>query len=324
MQRRHFPWLPMAGFALLSGIAVFLFAFTAWEAWMVHPAGGLSGLIVLFGLGAAIFFEGQKLLECQMEKPPLSRLLWEFSAVFAGGLLAYTLSHDIGLGAVVAASLVAIIANLAFPNFAVPFYCGAFVGMTSSNLLYTHAEVALAAGVAAGAYLLTRRTFQGVGGKLGTIALAGTALTGMGLSRQFLLAPVPNWETAARIMLIALIATPLTFYFNINRQHGPVVASAVVGLVGGLILPALFPETGQTLAVVMICASFTGMSSGNRCQNFWQILLSGLATGIIFIFSAPLLGGAGGKLGTIAFGSVLSVCGYTWLFNRRLSPNQGS
>jgi hypothetical protein len=146
----------------------------------------------------------------------------------------------------------------------------------------------------------------------------------MGLSRQFLLAPVPNWETAARIMLIALIATPLTFYFNINSQHGPVVASAVVGLVGGLILPALFPETGQTLAVVMICASFTGMSSGNRCQNFWQILLSGLATGIIFIFSAPLLGGAGGKLGTIAFGSVLSVCGYTWLFNRRLSPNQGS
>jgi hypothetical protein len=127
----------------------------------------------------------------------------------------------------------------------------------------------------------------------------------------------------AIIVLIAALAAPLTFYLNIKRQHGAAMASAVVGLTGGLILPTLFPAQGNTLAVVMICASFAGMSASTRCRGIHQILIAGLTTGIIFIYSTPLLGGAGGKLGTIAFGAVLSVCGYKQLFNT-LSPKKES
>lgn len=92
--------------------------------------------------------------------------------------------------------------------------------------------------------------------------------------------------------------------------NGPVLASSVVGMLGGLVLPVVFPAQGANLAVVAICASFGGMSSRERLPNAWAVLAVGVFTGVVFIFSTPHLGGAGGKLGTIAFGSVLAVSGF--------------
>ncbi len=307
---------PLIGFTILSGMVMLLLAFTVFEAWVLHAWGGILVFLVMIGVLLAVYQEGQYLWKKPPENDTILTNLWDFLAVFVGALFAFTLCHDIGLGAVVAASLVAIMAQLIFPEFAIPAYCGAFVGMTSNNLLYTHTELALAAFVAGLIYLATKPAFAGYGGKLGTIALIGTVITGLGLSREFVITPIRDWQTNLLIILIALIATPLTFYLNVYKKNGPVMASALVGLTGGLILPILFPETGQTLAVVMICASFTGMSAAKRCLRFWHIVPAGLVTGIIFIYSAPLLGGAGGKLGTIAFSSVLSFCGYLSLFQK--------
>lgn len=305
-----FKW---TGFAILSGMVLFLFGFTVYEAWALHSSGGILILFVTFGLIISIIFESAHLRSSQMAPIQWKVLLWEFLGVLSGGILSYFLSHDIGLGPVVAASLVGLIGLLVVPDLAIPIYCGSFVGMTSNNLLYSHSEVALASAIAGGIYLLTRNVFSGFGGKLGTIALIGTALTGTGLAREFILSPIPDWQTNALIILIAVVATPLTFYLNIHRDHGPVMASALVGLASGLILPELMPQTGSTLAVVAICASFAGMSGKDRCQAFWHTLPAGLITGIIFVYSTPLLGGAGGKLGTVAFGAVLSICGYLQL-----------
>ena len=123
------------------------------------------------------------------------------------------------------------------------------------------------------------------------------------------------------IILVALIATPLTYYFNVIRGHGPVLASGFVGLLGGLILP-IVPEIGGTLAVVAICASFAGMSSKARCTGIWVLFVAGLFIGVIFIYSAPVFGGAGGKLGTIAFGSIMATCGFLSLFPKKTEGEQ--
>jgi len=159
------------------------------------------------------------------------------------------------------------------------------------------------------------------GETLYTIALVGTALTGLSLNREFLILPIGDWQVNALVMATAMLATPITFYFNINRKHGPVLASAIVGLAGGLILPAVLPQFGATLAVVSICASFAGMTSKERCPDFWHIFITGFFTGVTFVYSTPLLGGAGGKLGTIAFGAVLGTCGLkrlmAWIRNPR-------
>jgi hypothetical protein len=74
---------------------------------------------------------------------------------------------------------------LVIPDYAVPAYCGSFVGMTSIQLLFSHGELALAVVIAAVIYVLTACTFAGIGGKLGTIAFAGSMITALGLGRPF-------------------------------------------------------------------------------------------------------------------------------------------
>jgi hypothetical protein len=234
-----------------------------------------------------------------------------FSAVFLGAVIAFQLKVDLGLGAVVGAGLTALMAALIVPGLAVPAYCGAFVGMTSARLFSAYGDLCLAAAIAGGVYLLTQRSFQGYGGKLGTIAFCGTFVTGFGLKREFLLTPFPALDLIAPILLCAVFATAFTFFLSVKLEHGPVLASGGVALIGGLILPNLFPgEVGGTLAVMAICASFAGMSSPERITNWWAVLVMGLFTGTIYILSMPLAGGAGGKLGTISFGVAVSIS--TW------------
>lgn len=325
--RKYHPAFTISGFILLSVMVIILLVPTVYHALESHLAGGLIALIVLIGATITIYHQGRMMINDLKSNPQSQPVLQlkNFIAVFIGGIIAFILSQDIGLGAVVAVSLVAIVAHLVLPEFGVPAYCGAFVGMTSELLLFSHGEVALASAAAGVVYILTEDVFKGFGGKLGTIALIGTVSTGVGLGRQFLTVGITDWQTSVLIILIALIASPLTYYLSIHRKNGPVLASGFVSLIGGLLLPILFPQIGVTLAVVGNCASFTGMTSRERCPSFWHIVVAGLFTGIVFVFSAPLLGGAGGKLGTIAFASVLSTCGYSRLYHRlqnRISQDQ--
>ncbi len=158
--------------------------------------------------------------------------------------------------------------------------------------------------------------FGGFGGKLGTIAFISTIITSLILGREFIAAPVYEPSQILMIILVALVAAPLTYYFNVIRGHGPVLASGFVGLLGGLILP-IIPEIGGTLAVVAICSGFAGMSSKARSPKIWMMFVAGLFIGIVFVYSAPTFGGAGGKLGTIAFGSIMAVYGFMSLVGKK-------
>ncbi len=308
--------VPITGFLILSAMVLLLFGFTVYEAWILHSVGGVIVLGVLFGLLLELKDEC-KGVTCPSASGLLTRIaLFNFIAVLGGAILTYALSVNLDLGAVIASSLVGVIAALVVPAYGVPLYCGAFVGMTSAQLLVTHGELAIAGAVAGVVYLLTTDVFRGFGGKLGTIAFTGSVITGLGLAREFLITPTPEWDVLWIIIACSIIATVSTFYLNVKLGHGPVLASSIVGLTGGLILPALYPEIGSTLAVMAVCASFAGMSGEQHFPCLTQMVLVGAITGAIFIYSMPLLGGAGGKLGTIAFGSVLAVKGYVGAMER--------
>ncbi|MBG0771094.1 MAG: hypothetical protein H0S82_05260 [Anaerolineaceae bacterium] len=315
--------LTIFAFLLLSIMVLTLFGFTVYEAWMAHWLGGVLSSIILVGVGVGVFLEGKAVFSASTIVDPLRQSALEVLAVLIGGLAAYTLAHDVGLGPVVAASLVGIVAHLVVPKFSTAAYAGAFVGMTSDLLLLTHLEVLLASLFSGVVFYLTKPVFPGVGGKLGTIALIGTTMMSLSLQRIFLIAPLPDFQTSLEIIVIALIATPLTFYLSAAHGNGPVLASGVVGMISGLVLHVIYPEMGTNLAVVAICASFAGMSGRERLPNFGMVLLVALLTGVVFIFSTPHLGGAGGKLGTIAFGSVLAVIGFRWVLggNGKMTGN---
>lgn len=103
-----------------------------------------------------------------------------------GAVATFYLNTKINLGSIISASLVGFIASFA-PNFdkkssilkefPAAVYCGSFVGMTSSQVA-PNIKFILFAGFIAGAILmLSKNIFNGFGGKLGTIAFGGVAIT---------------------------------------------------------------------------------------------------------------------------------------------------
>ncbi len=319
-----FSWVPWAGYILLSIAVLFLLVYTFLEAWMNHSLGGILILVILIGTLIAIIKEGITLKGSDIHFQLTKSSLFSFLGLVIGALLTYTLAHDFGLGAVVAACLVGVFANLLFREYEVPVYCGAFVGMSSTGLFFSHFELLIAAIIAGLVFIIVGNVFKGFGGKLGTVAFIGTLAAGLGLAREFVFAPLPNFNTIVMILLASMIFTPLTYYLNVKKQHGPVMASAIIGLAGGLILPIVFPENGDFLAVVVICASFIGMTLKYRCVTLWQMVVAGLILGIVVIYSTPLLVGAGGKLGTIAMIAILCICGYQSLIDKYQTKKQGS
>lgn len=311
--------VPVAGFVLLSGMVLTLLGFTLYEAWVLHSIGAVLVALVIGGNLVSMFRESKR-VPCVLLAESMRRdSLVTFGSVVAGAVIAYVLSIDVGLGAVTASALVGLVSALILPAQAVPIYCGSFVGMTSARLLISHGELAVAGTVAAGLYVLTACAYPGFGGKLGTIAFVGSVITGWGLDREFLITEVPAWPVVLLIIACAVVATVITYWLSVGREHGPVIASSVVGLLGGLILPTVFPQAGETLAVMVICASFTGMSSRDRFPTYQMVLAISLVTGMIFVYSMPTLGGAGGKLGTIAFASALAVRGWWDLAERTVA-----
>ncbi len=234
-----------------------------------------------------------------------------FLAVFAGAFVAFTFNNYLGMGSVVAAGLVGTIAAIMIPKFGVPLYCGAFVGMASCVLFTSYLYLAIASIVAGIVFVLTKNVFNGFGGKLGTIALTGCILASVFSGKKYLASgPIPTWETSKYIVLFSVIAAVLTYLISIRLKHGAVFGSGVVGLLAGLIMPYLFPEIGSSLAVMMICASFAGMSTPTRIPNEIFVAISGLLSAFFFIYSTSCFGGTGGKLGTIAFISVIIIRGF--------------
>lgn len=314
--------VPIIGFVILSIMTLLLFGFASYKSWMLRPLGGVVVTLVLLGLLFKIVREGQELLKVQSGGVFTWKNLLNFVSVFFGAQVTYILSVNIGLGAVVAAGLVAVIAAIVLPDYGVPIYCGAFAGMSSQMLLTTHGEMAIGGALVGVVYVLTTGVLDGFGGKLGTIAWTGCVVAGLCLAREFIQSPVAGWDVGWLIIVYSVIAAVVTFCISIYLKHGPVMASGIVGLAGGLVLPVVHLDIGDMLATMVICASFAGMSSSKRYPHIVPMAIAGLVSGLIFIYSMPLLGGAGGKLGTIAFGSVIAVRGYLDLIERLRAKKQ--
>jgi hypothetical protein len=299
-----------AGLIILVIMTIILFSLA-----FLESAGSLILFLVILGLvllgtTRQCFYEWGSFCELADKTTKWNKTsLGNAATLYIGALCTYFLSVNLGLGPVVAASLIGITGALIVKNFAVPIYCGAFVGMVSHDLAQGYLFLSLAALIAGLTFIFSSCTFNGYGGKLGTIAFTGCVSAAVILGKPLLSAPVPELHMFWQILLFSSLGAVLTYVLSIRFKLGPVLASGLVGIFGGLTLPGLFPASGRMLAIVVICASFAGMSSKERIANEFLVFIAALIVGLIFIFSSPYLGGAGGKLGTIAFGASLAVSG---------------
>lgn len=125
-----------------------------------------------------------------------------------------------------------------------------------------------------------------------------------------------------QVLAVSLVAGPLTRFLTCRLQRGPVLSSAVVTVAAGLVLPVLFPQGGGALLPMAACASYVGMSSENRLK-LWQMVIALSLAAVLYVVSSSIFNGIGGKGGTIAAISVITVWGFCQIIlaSRRHTPD---
>lgn len=110
------------------------------------------------------------------------------------------------------------------------------------------------------------------------------------------------------LILTSVLSGILTYAISHILKRGGVIASAIVTLSSGMLLPYFFPSIGTELAVAAACASYAGMISLENAVNLLEMALISLLTGILFVAASTAYPGIGGRLGTIA-----GIACFSWL-----------
>lgn len=313
-----------AGFIVLATTTFTLFFFNLFEAFrhsyrLIFLA---VNLLALAGLAYESFLEYRSEFSAGKTFKPERGDIANFLGVMLGTFATFYLSVGLGLGPVVAAGLVGIVASVFLPKRDVPIYCGAFVGMSCRTAFRCYPCLVIAGVIAGIVFVASKDVFNGFGGKLGTIAFFGAVCAIFLRSRMAAPIAMPDWHVGRLIIFYSVLAALATFITSIRWQQGPVFSSGLVGLAGGLILPRVYPGFGTLLGVIVICASFAGMSSPKRITSNLQMCAAGVLSGLFFIYTLAHFPGAGGKLGTIAFMSCIAVRGCIDLFGRRTAASR--
>ena len=305
-------WFVVVGFFALALPAALLVGVGVLGAALHARSAVLGAVLVLVAAGTllGIRFEWWALVRASdVQLTSRDEMVGDTVALFAGALVTLGITVEFGVSAIVSAAVVGIVAALLTPKYAVPAYCGAFVGMTSPELFTTYWHALLASGFASAMFVLAQPVFHGIGGKLGTTAFVGAALTIATTSGTFQSDPLPGTLTIALVVGYSMIGAVATFSMHAHRSPSSVFASGVVGATGGLLLPFVHGSPGELIAAGVFAASFAGMTEPKRIPRAHWILPAGAIVGLVVVYTMPYFGGSGGKLGTIAFGSCLTVYG---------------
>lgn len=116
------------------------------------------------------------------------------------------------------------------------------------------------------------------------------------------------------ILIISIIAGMATYIISNFLKKGPILSSAIITLISGIILPYFFPETGTTIVAAAACSSYAGMITVENAMNLREMAIVSLLTGILYTAASNAYIGIGGRLGTIAAISCFSWLGFKKVF----------
>ncbi len=300
------------GAGILGFFVLYLFTEANIHAFSRHPL--ILGLLVILMLFSMLSI-GVVFNRIDRKHPTYSVVskaaLMDFTSVFSGAILTYLLAVYLNVNVVLASGLIGTIAALFLKHNAVAVFCGSFLGMSSPEI-FELVPFILAASFASVIYILAKDVFNGFGGKLGTIALSGVFASTIIHGEAFLEGSFFNFEESLLIVGLSIFGALVSNVLNVRYAQGAVFGSAFVGVLAGGILPYVIQGNGLMMAIVMFGASFVGMSNRTVLKNEVLVGISGIVFGVLFVYTAHTFGGLGGKLGTLALSSVLSIYG-VWL-----------
>lgn len=117
---------------------------------------------------------------------------------------------------------------------------------------------------------------------MGIIAAARYEWTALGTVAEQL--PIGQ-DRAERIVLSILGGTVITLGIAVESGLSPIVAAALVGVVGAVVLPGY--------AVPVYCGAFVGMTSPALFTTYWHALIAGAVTSAVFLAAHPVYHGIG-------------------------------
>ena len=127
----------------------------------------------------------------------------------------------------------------------------------------------------------------------GGVILAGGVAAARERERALGAPDAPELDRSDVLDALAVpVAAVLTYWLSVNAGLGPVVASALVGLLAGVAVPKV--------GVSAYCGSFVGMASPALFPSVGYLAAAGLLSGLAFVAADRAFSGFGGKLGTLA------------------------
>ncbi|MDN6540302.1 MAG: hypothetical protein L0K68_03480 [Tetragenococcus koreensis] len=233
-------------------------------------------------------------------------------AVIGGAYLTFAFNHIVGMGDVLAASLIGLIAAWTIKNYALPIYCDTFIGMVCDQIYSNPFAIGFASIITGVLYVISSHIFAGWGGKAGFLAFIGTYTTSLFINQSFHFVEPLSFRMYIYVFLTVILAGVSTFTIHtmINRVD-VVSASALIGL-----LVAFFSsDSSHVIVFAAFCGTFTGMTSKELFTNKSDIIIASFLTAFLFVFSFSLFEGVGGKLGSLAFIASISTGGLKHLFS---------
>lgn len=274
--------------------------------WLIILA--VIGIFLISGLSK----HGKELLKSREQESQRNRGLNYIKIIFAcflGSLVTHYLSVSWGFGPFIASGLVGIIVAMVSPKFAPCVYAASFAGMSSQNVLPTIFHSVIVGIIVGIVFIICKTVFDGFGGKLGVIAFFSVWLIFSFSRLEVEVLKVPDLIEGLGMVLSCIFGAIATYLLSVRMKTGPVMASSIVTLIGGIFLPPTCPLIAQNLASGLTAGTYAGMSSKEIIRSNPAIGLAGMIAGIILVLGFPVFYGWGGKLGVVAFIGVTCVRG---------------
>lgn len=311
--------LTLISILIYAGFGLFLVLSSLFNAWSSHHYLSVV-LLALASLGLVLghFREARLALFEKKEQTKAATLTANDIIIIMvtclATILTFYVNNNLKLGGTVASALVGLTGPILYPKQQKAIYCGSFAGMAGSIVFENLAWVALA-GLLSGLLLaVSKEVYDGFGGKLGAAGLFGTLTTALISGRFIYQAEKTDYTVELLLILYFVIGALLTYWINRYNKTGPVLASAGVGLLVGLLLPQIHPIQGMNYAVSGFCGSFVGMTNQVRLKQEHRLIFPALLGAFIYGASQINFVGLGGKLGTTALAAVVGWSGLIFLF----------
>lgn len=236
--------------------------------------------------------------------------LYSIMFAVAAALASFILNNNFKLGPVTASALVGIAGVILFPKFQAIIFTASFTGMASYAGLQNLFLVALAGLLTGLIWIGGRRVFGGFGGKMGASALFATTTTSL-IGGTFVFQKAPTLlNVRLSLFVYFIVALYLTYFINKYTKSGIVLASSVVGLSAGIVLPMVYgPAVGLAFSGAAFAGSFVGMSVVERFEREEFMIISALIGATIYEFTMINFAGLGGRMGSTALTSIVATMG---------------